>query len=247
MGGTDGRALHLLDVEYLGLGPQVTAGDLGLVLDHYRSAVDWHLGDHLVGAASTFVYERIAWDCADIRLAPPAVAPTPPTSASSTRPRTSSTSPATTGSSSPRATTSSASSPTPPTSWASRSGPPPTASTSRARWPSRSTLSSTSPSPTPWRLEHRAVRSATLLRHTDDPDRLRHARPRAGRRRRARRGGARRLHRERRSPDVPLRAVRPDRRPPRRRVGRALRRRHVVVTSALACGQPVDQLGPHDH
>lgn len=70
MAGTDGRALHLLDVEYLGLGPQVTAGDLALVLDRYRGAVDWHLGDHLVGAASNFVYERIAWDCDDIRLLP---------------------------------------------------------------------------------------------------------------------------------------------------------------------------------
>jgi len=70
MGGTDGRALHLLDVEYLGLGPQVTGADLVLVLDRYRPAVDWHLGDHLVGAASNFVYERIAWDCPGIRLLP---------------------------------------------------------------------------------------------------------------------------------------------------------------------------------
>ena len=55
MGGTNGRALHLLDVEYLGLGPTVSAGDLTLVLDRYRPLADWHVGDHLVGAASTWV------------------------------------------------------------------------------------------------------------------------------------------------------------------------------------------------
>lgn len=61
MGGTEGRALHLLDVEYLGLGPTVTADDLALVLEHYRPLVGWHEGDHLVGAASHHVYERIAF------------------------------------------------------------------------------------------------------------------------------------------------------------------------------------------
>ncbi|HEY1118493.1 MAG TPA: hypothetical protein VGE43_12355, partial [Acidimicrobiales bacterium] len=70
MGGTSGRALHLLDVEYLGLGPRVTADDLTLVLDHYRPLADWHVGDHLVGAASTFVYERIAFDLTGLRLLP---------------------------------------------------------------------------------------------------------------------------------------------------------------------------------
>jgi hypothetical protein len=70
MGGTNGRALHLLDVEYLGLGPTVSAGDLALVLDRYRPLADWHVGDHLVGAASTFVYQRIAFDLTGLRLLP---------------------------------------------------------------------------------------------------------------------------------------------------------------------------------
>ena len=71
MGGTRGRALHLLDVEYLGLGPSVSAGDLTLVLDRYRPLADWHVGDHLVGAASTWVYRRLAFDCPrDVRFLP---------------------------------------------------------------------------------------------------------------------------------------------------------------------------------
>lgn len=71
MDGTDGRALHLLDVEYLGLGPTVTADDLTLVLARYRPLADWHLGDHLVGAASHFVYEQVAFECpSDVRLLP---------------------------------------------------------------------------------------------------------------------------------------------------------------------------------
>ena len=69
--GPAGRALHLLDVEYLGLGPTVTAGDLALVLERYRPVADWHVGDHLVGAASHFTYRRIAFDCdRDLRLLP---------------------------------------------------------------------------------------------------------------------------------------------------------------------------------
>lgn len=71
MGSIDGRALHLLDVEYLGCGPTLSAGDLTLVLDRYRVLTHWHLGDHLVGAASHWVYARIAFDApADIRLLP---------------------------------------------------------------------------------------------------------------------------------------------------------------------------------
>jgi len=49
MSGTTGRALHLLDVEYLGLGPGLTPDDLTLVLDRYRPRTDWHPGDHLFG------------------------------------------------------------------------------------------------------------------------------------------------------------------------------------------------------
>ena len=68
---TTNRTLHLLDVEYLGLGPGVVAGDLVLVLDRYRPAVGWHRGDHLVGAASHWVYRRIAFDVpSDLRLLP---------------------------------------------------------------------------------------------------------------------------------------------------------------------------------
>jgi hypothetical protein len=71
MTGTAGRALHLLDVEYLGLGPKLTPRDLELVLRHYRCQADWHVGDHLVGAASHFTYRRIAFDCdSDLRLLP---------------------------------------------------------------------------------------------------------------------------------------------------------------------------------
>jgi hypothetical protein len=71
MGSIDGRALHLLDVEYLGCGPTLSAGDLTFVLDRYRVLTDWHLGDHLLGAASNWVYERIAFEApADIRLLP---------------------------------------------------------------------------------------------------------------------------------------------------------------------------------
>lgn len=65
------RTLHLLDVEYLGCGPTATAGDLGLVLDRYRTSADWHVGDHLVGAASNWMYVRIAFDLpVDVRLLP---------------------------------------------------------------------------------------------------------------------------------------------------------------------------------
>ena len=39
MSGTSGRALHLLDVEYRGLGPWLTADDSSLVLDRYGHAL----------------------------------------------------------------------------------------------------------------------------------------------------------------------------------------------------------------
>jgi hypothetical protein len=66
-----GRTLHLLDVEYLGCGPAVTAGDLDLVMRRYRPLSGWQLGDHIVGAASHWVYKRIAFDAPhDIRLLP---------------------------------------------------------------------------------------------------------------------------------------------------------------------------------
>lgn len=65
------RALHLLDIEYLGCGPTVTAGDFELVLRRYRPLARWHRGDHLVGAASTWVYVRIAFGApTDLRLLP---------------------------------------------------------------------------------------------------------------------------------------------------------------------------------
>lgn len=68
---TTTRTLHLLDVEYLGCGPTVTAGDLALVIDRYRFMVDWHRGDIVIGAASHYVYLRIAWDLeGDLRLIP---------------------------------------------------------------------------------------------------------------------------------------------------------------------------------
>lgn len=71
MGGTGGRALHLLDVEYLGCGPTLSADDLALVLRTYRVRADWHVGDHLVGAASTYVYEQLAFDApSDLRFLP---------------------------------------------------------------------------------------------------------------------------------------------------------------------------------
>lgn len=65
------RTLHLLDVEYLGCGPDMRAGDLELVLDLYRPMVDWQEGDILVGAASNWVYVRVAFDLpGDVRLLP---------------------------------------------------------------------------------------------------------------------------------------------------------------------------------
>jgi hypothetical protein len=65
------RTLHLLDVEYLGCGWMRSAEDLRLVLARYRPSVDWHEGDHLVGAASHWVYLRIAFDApSDLRLLP---------------------------------------------------------------------------------------------------------------------------------------------------------------------------------
>lgn len=64
-----GRTLHLLDIEYLGCGPQCSALDIELVMDRYRPAAAWHEGDHLVGAVSTWVWKRIAFDAPrDIRL-----------------------------------------------------------------------------------------------------------------------------------------------------------------------------------
>ena len=56
------RTLHLLDVEYLGGGPTFSAADLDLVLDRYRPEVGCSPHDHLVGAASNWVYKRIAFD-----------------------------------------------------------------------------------------------------------------------------------------------------------------------------------------
>ena len=65
------RTLHLLDVEYLGCGWMSSGGDLALVLRRYRESVGWRRGDHLVGAASHWVYVRIAWDVpSDMRLLP---------------------------------------------------------------------------------------------------------------------------------------------------------------------------------
>lgn len=52
VGGTEGRALHLLDVEYLGCGPTLSADDLALVLRTYRVRADWHVGDHIFSAAN---------------------------------------------------------------------------------------------------------------------------------------------------------------------------------------------------
>lgn len=59
MSGRTGRALHLLDVEYLGLGPGLTADDLTLVLDRYRPRTDWHLGDHLVVASGDHLFGTV--------------------------------------------------------------------------------------------------------------------------------------------------------------------------------------------
>ena len=56
------RTLHLLDVEYLGARPAFSAADLDLVLDRYRPKVGCSPHDHLVGAASNWVYKRIAFD-----------------------------------------------------------------------------------------------------------------------------------------------------------------------------------------
>lgn len=65
------RNLHLLDVEYLGCGPSMRPGDLSLVLRRYRPLTRWHRGDIILGAASTYVYKRIAFDIpGDIRLVP---------------------------------------------------------------------------------------------------------------------------------------------------------------------------------
>jgi hypothetical protein len=76
MGGIEGRALHLLDVEYLGCGPTLSPADLALILEHYRAVADWTLGDHLVGAASNWTYEHLAWDVpSDLRLLPAGAGP----------------------------------------------------------------------------------------------------------------------------------------------------------------------------
>ncbi len=65
------RTLHLLDVEYLGCGPTVTARDFNLVLDVYRTRVHWERGDIGVGAVSHWVYKRIAFDLdGTVRLVP---------------------------------------------------------------------------------------------------------------------------------------------------------------------------------
>lgn len=65
------RTLHLLDVEYLGARPTFSAADLDLVMDRYRPMVGCSNHDHLVGAASNWVYKRIAWDIDPaIRLIP---------------------------------------------------------------------------------------------------------------------------------------------------------------------------------
>lgn len=65
------RTLHLLDIEYLGCGPQVSAHDIDLILGVYKVCVDWRRGDIAVGAVSTWVYKRIAFDLAgDVRLLP---------------------------------------------------------------------------------------------------------------------------------------------------------------------------------
>lgn len=56
------RTIHLLDIEYLGCGPEVSGADLGLVLGRYAMAIDVADGDLLVGAASTWVWRRVAFD-----------------------------------------------------------------------------------------------------------------------------------------------------------------------------------------
>lgn len=72
----ESRTLHLLDVEYLGCGPTLSAQDLGRVLDRYRPRVHWHVGDIAIGAASAWTYKRLAFDLPDdIRLLPAGAGP----------------------------------------------------------------------------------------------------------------------------------------------------------------------------
>ena len=60
---TIARTIHFLDVEYLGCGPLVTAADIERVLARYRRLVGLGPADLAIGAASRWVYPRIAFDC----------------------------------------------------------------------------------------------------------------------------------------------------------------------------------------
>lgn len=56
------RALHVLDLEYLGHGPACTGPDLDRALGSFRELAGWGNCDQALGAASHWVCKRVAFD-----------------------------------------------------------------------------------------------------------------------------------------------------------------------------------------
>ncbi|WP_426571335.1 NYN domain-containing protein [Aquihabitans sp. McL0605] len=66
------RAMHLLDIEYLVGGPAKAEGaDVQGLVTQFRSTAEWHGNDLMIGAASHWCYQRLAFDMpSDVRFLP---------------------------------------------------------------------------------------------------------------------------------------------------------------------------------
>ena len=58
----EGRALHLIDVENLAGGPDVSAEVAHTAIDHYRSTACWASTDLTRVACNRWLYEKLAFD-----------------------------------------------------------------------------------------------------------------------------------------------------------------------------------------
>jgi hypothetical protein len=62
----DGRALHVLDIEYLSGGPSNHQPDaVRWTLDRFEDTAQRREGDHAIGAASHWFYARTLFECGD--------------------------------------------------------------------------------------------------------------------------------------------------------------------------------------
>lgn len=63
--------MHLLDVENIGRGPQCNGPWLAWALERFERVAEWAPDDHAVGAASSWVFNRVRFDLPiSLRLLP---------------------------------------------------------------------------------------------------------------------------------------------------------------------------------